>query len=95
MVSGSLCYNNCVVVMSMVSVIGMFTHRSFMSIVISLCLLLMLSFIRSCARVTEFTNVYWLPRFRRCCKILLSLLAALYEGACMLLITGLIELPSL
>ena len=39
MVSGSLCCNSCVVVMSMVSVIGMFTYRSLMSIVISLCLL--------------------------------------------------------
>ena len=81
--------------MSVVSAIGMFTYRSFMSIVISLCLLLMLIFVRSFTRVTEFTTVYWLPRFRRCCKILLSLLAALYEGACLLLITGLIGLPSL
>ena len=69
------------VVMLMVSAIGMFTCRSFISIVISLCLLLMLSFVSSCARVTEFTTVYWLPRFRRCWKTLLSLLAALYEGA--------------
>jgi len=94
-VSGSLCCNNYVEVMSMFSVISVFTYRSFMSIVISLCLLLMLSFIRSCARVTEFSTVYWLPRFRRCCKILLSFLAPLYEGACMLLITGVIGLPSL
>ena len=58
-----------------------------MSIIISLCLLLKLSFIRSCARVTEFSNVNWLPRFRRCCKFLLSLLAALYDCACILFYT--------
>jgi len=45
------------VVISMVSVIGMFTYRSFMSIVVSLCLLLMLSSVRSCARITECTTV--------------------------------------
>ena len=43
MVSGSLCFNNCVVVMSMVSAMGMLTYRSFMSNIINLCLLLMLS----------------------------------------------------
>jgi len=42
-VSGSLCFNNCVVVMSMVSAMGMLTYRSFMSNIINLCLLLMLS----------------------------------------------------
>ena len=43
MVSGSLCFNSCVVVMSMVSAMGMLTYRSFMSNIINLCLLLMLS----------------------------------------------------
>ena len=66
-----------------------------MSSVISLCLLLMLSRVRSCARVDEFVIVYWLSRFRCRCKILLRFLAALYDGACMLLITGLIEFHSL
>ena len=57
MVSGSLCFNSCVVVMSMVSAMGVLTYRSFMSNVINLCLLLMLSCVRSCARVEEFTIV--------------------------------------
>ena len=57
MVSGSLCFNNCVVVISIVSTMGMLTYRSFMSNVINLCLLLMLSCVRSCARVDEFTIV--------------------------------------
>jgi len=56
-VSGSLCFNSCVVVMSMVSAMGVLTYRSFMSNVINLCLLLMLSCVRSCARVEEFTIV--------------------------------------
>jgi hypothetical protein len=56
-ISGSLCFNGCVVVMSMVSAIGMLTYRSFMSSVINLYLLLMLSCVRSCARVDEFTTV--------------------------------------
>jgi len=56
-VSGSLCFNNCIVVMSMVSAMGMLMYRSFMSNVINLCLLLMLSRVRSCARVDEFTLV--------------------------------------
>ena len=43
MVSGSLCFNNCVVVMSIVSAMGMLTYRTFMSNVINLCLLLILS----------------------------------------------------
>ena len=51
-----------------------------MSNVINLCLLLMLSRVRFFARVAEFVTVYWLSRFRCCCKILLSLLAVLYEG---------------
>ena len=54
MISGSLCFNSCVVVMSMASAMGMLTYRSFMSSVISLCLLLMLSRVRSCARVDKF-----------------------------------------
>ena len=57
MVSGSLCFNICVVVMSMVSAMGMLTYRSFMSYVINLCLMLMLSHVRSCARVDEFSIV--------------------------------------
>ena len=57
MVSGSLYFNNCVVAMSMVSTIGMLTYRSFMSSIINLCLLLMLSRVRSCARVDEFIIV--------------------------------------
>jgi len=65
--------------MSMVSVMGMLTYRSFMSSVINLCLLLMLSHVRSCARVDKFIIVFWLSRFR-CRKILLSFLAALYDG---------------
>jgi len=56
-ISGSLCFNSCVVAMSMVSAMGMLTYRSFMSSVINLCLLLMLSRVRSCARVDEFTIV--------------------------------------
>ena len=63
-----------------------------MSYVINLCLLLMLSRVRFCARDAEFITVCWLSRFRCCCKILLSLLAVLYEGAFMLLTTGLIGL---
>ena len=43
-----------------------------------------------CARDAEFITVCWLSRFRCCCKILLSLLAVLNEGAFMLLNTGLI-----
>ena len=57
MVSGSLCFNKCVVVMSIVSAMGMLTYRSFMSNVINLCLLLILSCVRCCARVGEFTAV--------------------------------------
>jgi hypothetical protein len=56
-ISGSLCFNSCVVVMSMVSAMGMLMYRSFMSSVINLCLLLVLSHVRSCARVDEFTIV--------------------------------------
>jgi len=95
LISGSLCFNSCIVVMSMASVMGMFTYRSFMSSVINLCLPLMVSCIRSCARVDEFFTVYWFSKFRCPCKILLSFLAALYEGVCILLITGLIRLPYL
>ena len=57
MISVSLCFNSCVVVMLMVSVTGMLTYRSFMFSAINLCLLLILSRVRSCARVDEFTIV--------------------------------------
>jgi len=43
--------------MSVVSAMGMLTYRCFMSNVINLCLLLMLSRVRSCARVDEFAIV--------------------------------------
>jgi len=56
-ISGSLCFSNCVVAMSMVSVIGMLTYTSFMSNVVNLCFLLILSFVRSCARVDGLTIV--------------------------------------
>jgi len=81
--------------MSMVSVIGMLTYRSFMSNVINLCFLLMLIIGRSCGRVDELTIVLWFSKLKYCCRILLSFLAALYEGAFLLLITGLIGLPAL
>jgi len=57
MVSESLCFNNCVVVMSIVSAMGMLTYRSFMPNIINLCLLLMLCRVRFCARVDGFTIV--------------------------------------
>ena len=57
MISGSLYISNCFPAMSMVSVIGMLMYRSFISNVIYLCFLLMLSFVRSCARVDELTIV--------------------------------------
>ena len=71
--------------MSMVSVIGILTYRSFISNAINLCFVLILSLVRSCARVVEVIIVWWLSRFKCCCKILLSLLAALYKGAFLLL----------
>jgi hypothetical protein len=50
-----LCMRSCVLVMLIVSVIGIFTYRSLMSSVSSLCLLLIFSCIRSLARVLELT----------------------------------------
>ena len=81
--------------MSMISEMGMLTYRSFMSSVISWWFLLMLSFVRFRARFVELTTVWWLSKFKCCCRVLLSFLAALYEGAFLLLITGLMGLPAL
>ena len=79
-ISGLLCFSSCILAMSMVSEMGMLTYRSFMSSVINLWFFLMLSFVRSWARVDELTIVQWLSKFRCCCRTLLSFLAALYEG---------------
>ena len=56
-ISGSLCFSNLVAVMSIVSVIGILTYRSFISNVINLCFVLMLSLFRSYARVFELIIV--------------------------------------
>jgi hypothetical protein len=50
----SLYFLSCVLVMSMVSFMGMLTHKSLMSSVISLCLSLIVSFVKSLARLVEF-----------------------------------------
>jgi hypothetical protein len=58
------------VVMSMASAMGLLTYRSFMSSVINLCLLLMLSCVRFCATVDEFFTVYWCVTSLSCSTVL-------------------------
>ena len=48
---------SCVLVMPMVSFKGILTYKSFMSSVMSLCLTLIVRFIRSLARLVEFRVV--------------------------------------
>jgi len=50
--------------------IGMLTYRSFMLSVISLCLLLMLSFIGVCAKDVELGVMHVMGKLRFSCSIL-------------------------
>jgi hypothetical protein len=86
-------FKSLVSVASIVSLIGMFIYRSLVSSVSSVWLLLISSFIRLLARLVELGVVY-----RLSCRQLLivfTFLAVLYEGAFLLLITGLIGAPGL
>jgi hypothetical protein len=53
-----------------VSLIGMLTYRSFMLNVINLCLSLMLSLIRVCAKDVEVGVTYLIGRLKFSCSIL-------------------------
>ena len=53
-----------------VSLIGMLMYRSFMLSVINLCLSLMLSFIRVCAKDVQVGMMYVMERLKFSCSIL-------------------------
>ena len=84
-----------VLVMSVVSLIGILTHRSLTSSVSILCLLLLLSFISSFVRVFELMVTYLLSECRWLLKNVFSFLAVLYARAFLLLITGLMGMLGL
>ena len=70
-------------------------YRSLVSYVIILWFSFMLSFVMSSARLMEFFTFNWWSMFRYPFSLCTKYLDTLCGGALMLLITGLIGLPSL
>ena len=81
--------------MPIVSLIGILTYRTLTSSVSSLCLLLILSFNSSLARLLGLMVTYSLSRCRWLLKIVFSFLVVLYAGAFLLLVTGLMGMLGL
>ena len=76
-------------------VMGKLTYKSFMSRVISLICLLIFKFTIYSAISNEFFTVYVFSRGKWKCNILISSLAILCDGVCVLIITGLMGAFSL